>query len=441
MFISPREARLNRTLASKIVESLSARPSTNAVYGDMRKCDPRDWQETLWWLSGSGLPHYFLARLEQSGREGTLPRGILEHLAQNFNANQRRVEVMALEFDALNRRFGEAGLKFAAVRGFELAPEYCSNLSLRTWYTHEYIFPAEMIREASRIVQVAGYPFRRVGSRGELCFAAPEMQVPSRLEDSYTAAFPRMVVLHAQAWDSDGTGINASAPKDWVQRLVTRRSQGLAFPTLGDEDLLAVTLLDTFVRVLNYWCKLSWFFEICNFLHVRFSDPIFWSLFYTRIADCGTLPQIADFLFLLSSTLFEVDLPEPIRFSVSRLNPALVLWVHRYGKEWALSKYPGSKLPLLAQRELIDDPEKWKKIRRQKLFPFPPRQNSLQGNTGIAIHAQTSRRISRVFDRLRFHVPATYSYLMQLPHWKRLLSHTGVRDNVQSPSGQYLSKT
>lgn len=391
----------------------------------MRKFDAREWQETLWWLSGSGLTHYFLARLHQSGYEDILPSRIIDRLSQDFRANQQRVEVMGKEFNTLNRRFRDAGLEAAAIRGFELAPEYCSNLSLRTWYSHEYFLSAESLRQAIEIVEKSGYPFRRAGSRGELYFAAPEMQLPSSLEDSYTAAFPRMVVLHGQAWDSDGTGIDASAPKGWIERLVTRHSQGLAFPTLADEDLLALTLLDTFARVLDYWCKLSWFFELSNFLQVRRSNVAFWEEFYSRISDRGKLPQIADFLLFLCSNLFGVDLPESVGSRVSRLNPALVLWVHRYGEEWALSKYPGSKLSLLVQRELIDRPEKWKEIRNRRLFPFLPWRGVLRRNTTVASRAPTSRSISRVFDRIRFHVPATYSYLRKLPRWKRLLSQTG----------------
>jgi len=126
---------------------------------------------------------------------------------------------------------------------------------------------------------------------------------------------------------------------------------------------------------------------------------------------------------LLCSTLFEVDLPEVIRARASQLKPALVLWIHRYGKQWALSKYPGSKLSLLVQHELIGDRETWKEIRRRRLFPFLPGGSVVRGNTTSANHGQTRAKLSRVFDRIRFHGPATLAYLRQLPRWKRLLTH------------------
>lgn len=362
---------MNRALASKIVESLSSR-SPDEVYEEIKKFDIGEWRETLWWLSGSGLPHYFLDRTRQLGREDDLPPAILNWLAQNFNANQSRLEVMAQEFDTLNRSFCEAQLKYAVLRGFELAPEYCSSLSLRTWYTHEYFVPLETLPEASRIVEKAGYPFRRAGSRGERYFAVPAMQTPSTVEETYTANFPRMVVLHSQIWDRESTGIDVKAPEDLFQRLVTHHSYGLSFSTLANDDLLAVTLIDAFARVLSYWCKLSWFLEISNILRLRQSDVRFWEEFYERIAHYKELSQIADFVFLLCSNIFDIDLPERVRCEVSVLKPALAVWLQHYGRDWALSKYPGSKLSLLAQGEFISDRAKWKKIRRRRLFPFLP---------------------------------------------------------------------
>ena len=389
----------------------------------MKTFTRREWQKTLWWLSGSGLPHYFLARLRRAHHEDVLPPAILSNLSQNFCANQLRVKVMAEEFATLNRRLNEGGIPYAAVRGFELAPEYCPDLSLRTWYAHEYLIPTEAVRDASTILEQSGYPFRRIGPRGELTFAVDALQQRWRVEDTYTAALPRMVVLHWQVWDRDGTGINVTSPTDELQRFVTRHSHGALFSALSDDDLLAFTLMDMFVRVLGYWCKLSWFLELSNFLQVRHADANFWEAFYTRIAEYGKLPEIADFVFLLSSKLFDVALPEAIRARACKLKPALVLWIQRYGKEWALSKYPGSKLSLLVQNELIADRETWKEIRRRKLFPFLPGGSAVRRNTTLANRGQTHPKLSRVFNRIRFHGPATLAYLRQLPRWKRLLTH------------------
>jgi len=393
-----------------------------------------DWRETLWWLSGSGLPHYLLAQLRQSRREDVLPPVILDNLSQNYTANQRRIEFMAQEFDTLNGRLGKAGVKYVVVRGFELAPEFCSNLSLRTWYTHEYFILPDTLQQASRIVEGAGYLFLRTGSRGEHCFAVPAMQTPSTVEETYTAAFPRMVVLHWQMWERESTGIDATMPNDAFQRLVMRYLQGVSFPTLADDDLLALTLLDTFVRVTSYWCKLSWFLEISNFMRRRSPDAAFWETFYARIADCGQLPQIADFMFSLCSDIFGVGLPDFVRSRVCTLRPALAVWLQHYGRDWALTKYPGSKLSLLVQRELINDRAKWKRIQRQKLFPFLPGRPPVGASITPANQAQKRAKLSRVFERIRFHGATTSTYLRELMRWNRLLAtRTEGQQNVLLP--------
>jgi len=413
---------LNRALASKIVESMASHAVLEPVYEEMKEFVAADWQQTLWWLSGSGLPHYFLARLQHSNRDSVLPPAIHVNLSRNFCANQQRVDIMAEEFASLTSRLSDAGVNCAAVRGFELAPQYCPNLWLRTWYTHEYVVSAEQINSASRVVEQAGYSFRRCGFRGELYFAVPEMQTPSKLEEAYSAVFPRMVVLHTQMWDRRGTGIDITVPGDLLQRSVRRRAHGMSFPTLADDDLLAVTLMDTFARVLTYWCKLSWLLEISHFLEVRRSEDIFWENFYGRIADWGKLPQIADFLFFLCFSVFGVVLPEVVRYRVSELSSPLALWTRHYGKRWTLAEYPGSKLSLLVQRELISDRAVWKRTRCQRLFPLIPVRSTSSGSIAMTTErGQLKRKISRLVDRIRFHGPATYTYLRELPRWKRLL--------------------
>ena len=401
---------------------MSSNSGCEAVYDEMRGFNTAEWQQTLWWLSGSGLPHYFLARLQHSYRESVLPLAIHVNLSRFFSANQQRVDTMAEEFASLTSRLSDAGINCATVRGFELASEYCSNLWLRTWYTHEYVVSVEQVKFASRVVEEAGFPFRRCGFRGELYFAVPEMQEPSKLEEAYSAAFPRMVVLHSQMWDRHGTGIDVTVPGDLLQRSVTRRVHGMSFATLADDDLLAVTLMDTFNRVLTYWCKLSWLLEISHFLKVRHSEDIFWENFYRRIADWAKLPQIADFLFSLCSSVFGVALPKVVRYRVSELSPALALWTRHYGKQWALAEYPGSKLSLLVQRELISDRAMWKRTSRQRLFPLMPVRSASSGSIAATTErGPLKRKISRIVDRIRFHGPTTYAYLRELPRWKRLL--------------------
>ena len=211
-------------------------------------------------------------------------------------------------------------------------------------------------------------------------------------------------------------------PHDLLRRVVTRRSYGISFPSFADEDLLAVTLMDTFARVVNYWRKLSWLLEIAYFIQLRNTDDDFWEIFYRRIADSGKLPDIADLVFSFCASIFGVNLPEPLLYRISRSNPALRLWARHYGKKWALAEYPGSKLSLLVQSELIHDQLSWKRLKQRKLFPLLSGRTVEPDNAASATQGQSTGKMSRVIDRMRFHGPATYAYLRELPRWNRLLA-------------------
>jgi hypothetical protein len=414
---------LNQALATNIVDSLCITQSTQSSFDGLKGFGQRAWQGTLFWLSGSGLPHHLLMRLREFDYESVLPPEILGNLSRNFAENQRRIEVLAEEFNNLNNRLFDAEVEFAAVRGFELSPDYCADLSLRTWYTHEYLVPMESIPRARKTVEQAGFPFRQTGPRGELCFAVPAMQPPRRVEDTYKASFPRMVVLHYRMWNGGDSKISVFPPEDTLRRTRALRWKGISFPTLAEDDLLIFLVADTFARVLSYWCKLSWFYEIANFLRVKSSEADFWARFYSRINGCGKLPELAGVVFLLASHLFKVELPTAIRSQISNLPQPLSAWVDHYGRQWALAKYPGSKLSLLLHGELVEDRAIWEEFRRHRLFPFPRRRTVISAGSSESSGSRREQRDwTRILRRLKFHGQTTYTYLRELPGWERLLN-------------------
>jgi len=124
-----------------------------------------------------------------------------------------------------------------------------------------------------------------------------------------------------------------------------------------------------------------------------------------------------------------VDVPTAVQLRAANLSATLKAWVEIYGRQWALAKYPGSKLSLLIQEELVDDLETWKDVRRHSLFPFLPSRRA-----GAAVRAthfgngKSQRSWVRVLKRLRFHGPATYRYLREQPRWKRQLQQLAAKE-------------
>jgi len=414
---------LNPALASAIVDCLRADRFPDNTLSEIKQFSRREWNRTLFWLNGSGLSHYFLTRLLDSGSERAVPPEIVAYLARNFAQNQRRVDAMGREFAYLNQRLTDAGVEFAAVKGFELAPDYCPNLSLRSWYSHDYLVSHACFPHAGRVLEQAGYSIRRRGAKGEVVFSIQPLVTPAHMETCYTEEFPRMVVLHQSMWSSEHSKVRVSPPPDALLRRHQRSWQNISFSALADEDALVFLTLDTFEHVLGYWCKLSWFFEIANFLRIKAQDPEFWQRFYNRIDQSGKLPEIAGLVFLLASRLFHVELPSAIRLQVSNLRRPLAMWVEHYGWKWAGAKYPGSKLSLFLQRELIDDPVAWEELSQQRLFLVHRLQRIAKPATSIPSEATVNRRNWRsALKRMKFHGLTTYRYAMEVPRWKRLLA-------------------
>ena len=414
---------MNRALARCIVDCLRMTGSPQEHLAEIQHFSRRDWDRTVFWLNGSGLAHYFLLRLRELQAEGAVPSEVLGRLAHNFAANQCRLEVMAGEFNDLNHRLSGASLSYVAVKGFDLAPDYCPNLSLRTWYSHEYLLPLGCFGRAQEVLEKAGYRLRAIGVRGEGVFSVQPLRTPAHPDECYTAGFKRLVVLQHRMWNADYSKVNVSPPADVLKRLRIANWQNVSFPVLADEDALILSVLDTFEHILNYWCKLSWLFEIAYLLQGRSADSTFWQRFYDRIEHCGKLPEIAGAVFLLALRFFRLEAPPAVRLRLSDLPCSLRIWVDHYGWEWASAKYPGSKLCLFLHRELIQNQAAWREVRRRRLFPIQRWHGSAEAD-GSKLPARLDARRSgwsHVLRRAKFHGVTTSQYAWEVPRWKRLL--------------------
>jgi hypothetical protein len=250
------------------------------------------------------------------------------------------------------------------------------------------------------------------------------MPSASSVDDCYTAAFPRFVVLQLKLWDADHSRISLAAPEDVLSSARLRTWNGIPFPALTDEDTLIFLALDTFHHMLGYWCKLFWFFEIAYFLKRRSSDAAFWERFHERIKGHTHLTEVIGLVLSLAARLFRVELPAAINARVIQsLPPALSLWVEQYGEDWALKEFPGSKLSLFIQRELILDPAAWREVRRIRLIPFHRSSRVAEPSSpSLSSRVEAGRQQwTHILRRIKFHTTTTSQYLWELPRWRRIL--------------------
>jgi len=427
---------MNRALAQCVVESLRVTGPFEEPLVRLGTFSRRDWQQTLPWLDDGGLALYLLDRVNGSGLREVLPIEIEARLGRNLDSNRRRLAEMKEEFESLNRRFEAAGVEYAVLKGFALIPDYCPDAVLRSQYDYDYLVPAGSLEKAQQALEAAGYS-KKVKSpgfekMGESLFAAEPLSLPAPDENFYSANIPRTVELHLSLWESDRDKIGLKSPADALDRKSLANCECLRFPVLADDDTLVFQALHAFQHILTYWCRPSCFLEIAYFIAQRRSDAAFWERFRSRLEGGRYLVEVVGLVFAMTALLFKAPIPTEVRaWTTENLSAAVSLWVQRHGRNWALARFPGSKLSLLVHREFIEDRDVWKEIRRSRLFPWHrPAKVVESGDPTLRSHwLATWHQWRFVWSRLEFHLHALLSYAWELPRWKLNL-HRFQRDHV-----------
>ena len=419
---------MNRALAQCVVESLRVTGPFQEPLARLRTFSRRDWQQTLPWLDDSGLALYLLDRVNRSGLSQTLPDEIESRLRGNLDSNRRRLAEMKEEFGSLNRRFESAEVKYVVLKGFALIPDYCPDAGLRSQYDYDYLVAEGSLTKAQQVLEAAGYSqkiqspgFEKVGAS---LFAAQSLHLPSSDEDFYSDDLSRTVELHLSLWEPNQDRIRLETPADAVDRTTLTTWEGLRFPVLADEDALILQALHAFQHTLDYWCRPSCFLEIAYFIARRRCDSDFWERFRLRVKGRRYLSEIVGLVFAMAALLFKAPIPTEVRgWTKETLPAALSLWVQRHGWNWALARFPGSKLSLLVHRQFVEDADLWKKVMLSRLIPIHrPARVVESGNPTLSSRTlATWGQWRYVCSRLKFHVGGALGYAWELPRWKLVL--------------------
>jgi hypothetical protein len=419
---------LNRDLAREIVGFLhvSGRPASSIAR--LETFTRSDWDRTLGWLHLTGLALLFWNQLQDQGYGDAVPPEVGSRLAANLAENRLRTAEMAREFDSLNQQLQQAGIPYAVLKGFTLVPDYCPDACLRSFTDYDYLVAPDSLERAGEALQAAGYvPQARSESHSVTYFhpSRPPSRV-SRLDDIYLPGLAREVELHFKVWDED-QGIRLDLPDDLLARSCYRRWDQVGFPALSDEDALIFHALHAFRHILPHWCRLSALYETAYFIERQSSNEVFWERFRQRIQACPPLPQIAGVLFSLAARIFGATLPAAVRACTTEtLSPAMALWVEHYGLDLALGNFSANKFSLFLHREFIQEPAAWQEIRRRQLFLLkrPARVARTSGPRARFSLKATWTQLVYLAQLLRFHVPATLQYAVELPRWRRMLRRT-----------------
>jgi hypothetical protein len=420
---------VKRTVAEAVVDFLSFLGKTSSHVGELTGFHDREWRQAVSWLHDAGLALYLLQKLRQGNATDILPTAILSRLEENLAANRRRVAYMARQFEFLNQKLYATGVRYAAVKGFSLVPQFCPDASLRHQSDFDYLVDRQSMPVAQTVLEEAGY-FLSKHKTNEFVFLMPSTAIPPPDDEQYEAHAPYAVELRLAFWDSDFHGVFLAEPRFSVDNIRTQRWQGSAFPALPEEDAFLLQVIHAFNHILTGWVRMSWLYEIGYFLNQRSTDTLLWERVESRIGDNALLREIAVVVTELSAHFFRAPLPPASSIWAEELDPAVRIWIRDYARTWAFAKnrvdqfslFSAAKVVLFLHQQYLPDASARRHLTRIRLLPWEQlfrRAGSITSNS-TANTGGRRRQLKHALIRLLFHLTAGLRYLWEIPRWRRL---------------------
>jgi hypothetical protein len=420
---------VKRTVAEAVVNFLSFSGKTSAHVGELAGFRDREWKQGVSWLHDAGLALYLLQKLKQANVTDIVPKATLSRLEENLAANRRRVIYMASQFEFLNQKLSAAGVRYAAVKGFSLVPQFCPDASLRHQSDFDYLIDHQSLPLAQTVLEEAGY-FLSKHKANEFIFLMPSRAIPPPDDEQYEAHAPHAVELRVAFWDSDVHGVCLTGPRFSVDNTKTQRWQGSVFPALPEEDAFLLQVIHAFNHVLTGGVRMAWLYEIGYFLSQRSTDELLWQRVERRIGEDALLREIVVVVTELSAHFFKAPLPTTSIIWAQKVDPAVRIWINNYARTWVFAKnrvdqlglFSAAKVVLFLHQQYLPDAGARRHLTRIRLLPWQQlfqRAGSITGKSS-ASDGGRRRQLKHAVIRFLFHVTAGLRYLWEIPRWRRL---------------------
>ena len=420
---------MKRTVAEAVVNFLSFSGETSAHVGELAGFNDREWRQAVSWLHDAGLALYLLQKLKQGNVTDIVPTATLCRLEENLAANRRRVVYMASQFEFLNQKLSAAGVRYAAVKGFSLVPQFCPDASLRHQSDFDYLVDHRSLPLAQTVLEEAGY-FLSKHKANEFVFLMPSRAIPPPDDEQYEAHAPHAVELRVAFWDSDFHGVFLTGPRFSVDNTKTQRWQDSVFPALPEEDAFLIQVIHAFNHVLTGGVRMAWLYEIGYFLSQRSTDELLWQRVERRIGENALLREIVIVVTELSAHFFKASLPTTSIIWAQKLDPAVRIWIKNYARMWVFAKnrvdqlalFSAAKVVLFLHQQYLPDASVRRHQMRIRLLPWEQlfrRAGSITSKS-LANSGERRRQLKHALIRFLFHATAGFRYLWEVPRWRRL---------------------
>jgi hypothetical protein len=375
-----------------------------------------EWPRLLHWLDTSGLALYFFDRLNELNRADALPLDVLERLQQNLVDNTARIEGLIAEMSLIHREFQRDSLCYATVKGFSLWPCSVPKPELRSQLDLDFLVAEESAREARRILENRGYHLRAISGRSWE-FKKNEMPGTS-LRDLYKDVPFRSVELHIES--------SANGQPSLLARAEMRTFRGIDMPVLSPADQFLGQGMHAFKHICSEFSRTAHLLEFRRHVIARNDDAAFWS----QVRPCAEASPRAGLrlgvVALLITQVMGTFAPWSFAgWTIDRLPAYARLWVQLYGEQNVFASFPGSKLYLLLQKELVASGVPARRSLRQALLPLslPPVIVHASANEKLPMRLRRYRTQLRfVLFRMRFHTVEGLRYLRESFRWQQYMN-------------------
>jgi hypothetical protein len=424
-----------------IVRCLSFSKSNVCLPPSFRDGNAHTWKRVLDWLDSSGLSLYFLQRLKWEGMTESLPSDLLLQLEQRQETNRQRIAGMRRAFDKLNREFREAGVRYAAIKGFSLAPQYCPDPSLRAQSDLDYYVAGNSLDRACRILAGHGYVLKKQ-TGDEFCFWIP-CQTPTSYRAQYDAQTPFTIELHRTIWELGIPDVPTAIRSVPFEKMQLRDWEGAFFYSLPEHEIFLGQAFHAFRHLVIDGVRPSWLLEIGHFLKHNSSTSSFLREIRQATEDDPLTGSIAGIIIGLVIEVFGCPHPAAAQ-CVEQLNPAMRNWLSLYGRDLVLeacpgygqSLFPATKVLIFLRQEMVPDNRARTAMQRNTLIPLAGLRGLAKKSSApnaTVLHRVTNRG-KWFFSRVFHHAGSNLRYLAELPRWYRINRRVPPRTDVK-PAG------
>lgn len=416
LFFNSKELPLSRAMRLREAVLLTFCDPPPAECALLMHLSHEEWKGLLHWLDTSGMALYFLDRLVELGQDGMLPTVVLARLKENLADNTERIHQMIAESVAIQRRFQEAGLSYAVVKGFSLWPLSVPKLELRSQLDQDFQVAEESAGEAQRILEAFGYKLHRRVDR-HLEFQA-DAERTSSLKDLYKPGLSRSIELHIES--------NSAERPSRLSHAGRVDFYGVSMPVLSPIDFFLGQALHAHKHLRGQLIRTAHLFEFRRHVIARYGDKGFWERLRRQVeGDAKTRTELG-FLILVIAKVMGPFAPESLsRWSADHVSPSMRLWVDMYARRAVLADIPGTKLYLLVPNEASAPGAP--SMRRLWLESIPrclpfvithPARNE----TTIARIKRYGKQFFYVAQRLRFHFVEGIRHYRDSIVWRRSMN-------------------